>query len=98
MANLVYRDYDNLLKNNYYFALSSTAARNPTQLPPSHTGIADSGASGIYFASNAPVANLNYSAPAVGVRVANGLPVTSVASATLVATPSHSLLLQCRGM
>jgi hypothetical protein len=88
MANLVYRDYDNLLKNNYYFALSSTAASNPTQLPPSHTGIADSGASGIYFASNAPVANLNYSAPAVGVRVANGLPVTSVASAMLAATPS----------
>ena len=88
MANLVYRDYDNLLKNNYYFALSSTAASNPTQLPPSHTGIADSGASGIYFASNAPVANLNYSAPAIGVRVANGLPVTSVASATLAATPS----------
>ena len=83
MANLVYRDYDNLLKNNYYFALSSTAASNPTHLPPSHTGIADSGASGIYFASNAPVANLNYLAPAVGVPVANGLPVSAVASPSL---------------
>ena len=88
MANLAYRDYDQLLKNNYYFASSSTAASNPTHLPPSHTGIADSSASGIYFASNAPVPNLDPLAPVIGVRVANGLPVTSVASATLTSTPS----------
>jgi hypothetical protein len=72
---IFYRDYDKLLKNNCFFALSSTGASNLTHLPPSHTGITNSGASGIYFASNAPVANLNLLAPAVGVLVANGLPV-----------------------
>jgi hypothetical protein len=88
MANVVYRDTNDLFKNNYYFALSTPSSCNPTNLPSSHTGIADSGASGIYFSPNAPVTNLNSLAPAVGVRVANGLPVTSVASATLASTPS----------
>jgi hypothetical protein len=32
MANLVYCDDNQLLKNNYYFALSTTPACNPTQL------------------------------------------------------------------
>ncbi len=67
MVNLVYCDENNCLKNNYYFALSTTPACNPTQLPPSHTGIADSGASGFYFAPGAPVANLDHKAPTVGV-------------------------------
>ena len=88
MANLVYCDENNCLKNNYYFALSTTPACNPTQLPPSHTGIADSGASGFYFAPGAPVANLDHKAPTVGVRVANGRPERSVASATLASAPS----------
>ena len=88
MANLVYCDDNSCLKNNYYFALSTTSACNPTQLPPSHTGIADSGASGFYFAPGAPVANLDHQAPTVGVRVANGLPARSVASATLASAPS----------
>ena len=88
MANLVYCDDKNCLKNNYYFALSTTPAGNPTHLPPSRTGIADSGASGFYFAPGAPVANLDHKAPTVGVRVANGLPVRSVASATLASAPS----------
>ena len=83
MANLVYCDENNCLKNNYSFAQSTTPACNPTKLPPSHTGIANSGASGFYFAPGAPVANLNPKAPTVGVRVANGLPERSVASATL---------------
>jgi hypothetical protein len=89
MASLVYCEDINSLKNNYYFALSTTFASNPTQLPPSHTGIADSGASGFYFVPGAPVTNLNHKAPTtVGVRVANGLPERSVASATLVSAPS----------
>ena len=67
MANLVYFNEINRLKNNYHFALSTTPACNPTQLPPSCTGIADSGASGFYFAPDAPVANLNPKALTVGV-------------------------------
>jgi hypothetical protein len=88
MANIVYFDTNDMYKNNYYFALSTPSSCNPTNLPTSHTGIADSGASGIYFASNAPVANLNPTAPSVGVHVANGLPVRSVASATLASASS----------
>jgi hypothetical protein len=86
MVNLVYCK-NNCLKNSYYFALSTTPACNPTQLPPSHTGIADSGASGFYFAPGAPVANLNPRAPTIGVRVMNGCPERSVASATLASAP-----------
>ncbi len=88
MANVVYCDTNDLCKNNYYFALSTPSSCNLTNLPTSHMGIANSGASGIYFASNAPVANLNPTAPSVGVRMANGLPVQSVASATLASSPS----------
>jgi hypothetical protein len=65
MANLVYCDDNILLKNNYYFALSTTSACNPTQLPSSHTGIANSGASGFYFAPGALIANLDPKAPTV---------------------------------
>jgi hypothetical protein len=88
MANIVYCDTNDLCQNNYYFALSTSSSCNPTNLPTSHTVIANSGASGIYFASNAPVANLNPTAPSIGVRVANDLPVRSVASATLASAPS----------
>jgi hypothetical protein len=73
-ANLVYSADNNLLKNKYYFALSTTPACNSTHLPISHTGIADSSASGFYFLPNASVTNLNPNAPPVGVRVANGRP------------------------
>ena len=88
MANAVHCVTDNLLKNNYYYALSTASAGNPTQLPSSDTGIADSGASGFYFAPGAHVANLNSRAPPIGVEVANGLPVRSIASATLASVPS----------
>jgi hypothetical protein len=88
MENSVYCNDNQLLKNNYYFALSTTPTRNPTQLPSSHTGIAKSGASRFYFVPGAPVSNLNLQAPAVGVRVANGLPEQSVASVTLASAPS----------
>jgi hypothetical protein len=88
MANAVYCKNNKLLKNNFYFALSTASASNSTQLPSSHTGIADSGASGFYFAPNAPVANIISRAPAIGVQVANGLPVRSIASTTLASVPS----------
>jgi hypothetical protein len=88
MANLVYCDDNQLLKNNIFFALFTFSARNLTQLPSSHTGIANSGASGFYFAPGEPVSNLNLQAPTVGVRVANSLPEQSVASATLASALS----------
>jgi hypothetical protein len=89
MVNVVYCSSNDLCKNNYYYALSTPSSCNPTHLPSSHTtGIANSGASGFYFAPSAPVANLNPKAPSIGVRVANGLPERSVASATLASVPS----------
>jgi hypothetical protein len=88
MVNAVYFKNSELLKNNFYFALSTASASNPTQLPSSHTGIADSGASGFYFAPDAPVANINSRAPAIGVQVAIGLPVRSITIATLTSLPS----------
>ncbi len=97
MANLVYCDDNQLLKNNYYFALSTTPACNPTQLPSSHTGIANSGASGFYFAPGAPVSNFNPQAPVIGVWIANGLPEQSVVSATL-ASAHRFPLQQCKAM
>jgi hypothetical protein len=88
MANLVYCDDKKLLKNNYYFALSTTSAPNPSHLPATHTGIADSGTSSFYFAPGAPVTNHDSNASSVGVRVANGRPERSVACATLALVPS----------
>jgi hypothetical protein len=88
VANLVYCNKNNLLKNNYYFALSITPTCNPTKLPSSHTGITNSGASGFYFAPGALVSNFNPQTPTVGVRVANGLPEQSLASAFLASAPS----------
>ncbi len=55
----------------------------PPTLPAHHTGIANSGSNGHYFAPDAPVANYNPQAPTVGVRVANGCPKRLVASTTL---------------
>jgi hypothetical protein len=52
-------------------------------LPAHHTGIADSGSNGHYFAPDALVANYNTQALTVGVRVANGCPERSVTSTTL---------------
>ena len=86
-VNVVHCSSNDLCKNNYYFSLSIPSSYNPTHVPSSHTGIADSGASGFYFAPSAPVANLNPKAPSVGVRMANGLPERSVASATLPLVP-----------
>jgi len=88
MANAVHYVTNELLKNNFYYALSTASASNPTQLPSSDTGIADSSASGFYFALGAHVANINSRAPAIGVEVANGLPICSIASATLASIPS----------
>jgi hypothetical protein len=91
MANLVYCNDNQLLKNNYYFALSTTPACNPIQHRSPHTGITNPGISGFYFVPGAPVTNLNPRAPTIGVRVANGLPEGSVASATLASVPSFPL-------
>ena len=89
MANLAVTDNFNSCKNNYYCALASEYAPNPLpNILPSHTGIADSGASRFYFAPNAPVTNYNPLALTIGVRVANGLPKRSVASATLALASS----------
>ncbi len=88
MANAVYCSSNDLYKNNYYYALSTPSSCNPTHLPSSHTGIADSSASRFYFVPSTPIANLNPKVPSVGVRVANSLPERSVTSATLASVPS----------
>ncbi len=89
MGNLAVTDNSNLCKNNYYYALASEYVPNPPpHIPPSHTSIADSGASSFYFAPDAPVTNYNSLSPTIGVRVANGLPKRSVASATLASASS----------
>jgi hypothetical protein len=64
MANLTIIDNFISCNNNYYSALSSEYAPNPPPtILPSHTGIAHSGASGFYFAPDAPVTNYNSQAP-----------------------------------
>ena len=99
MATLAITDNLNLCKNNYYYALTSESAPNPLpDILPSHTGIADSGATDFYFAPDTPVTNYKPQAPAVGVRVANGRPERSVASATLASVLLHSLKQQRRDM
>jgi hypothetical protein len=96
MANVVYWDNSNLHKNNYYYALATEFVPNPPpKVPAHHTGIADSGSKGHYFALDAPVTNYNPQAPTVGVRVANGHPKLLVASVTLAsatALPPAALL------
>ncbi len=87
MANVVYGSTNTLFNNNYYSVLA-TPSCNPTHLHLSKTGIADSGATSFYFSSSAPVVNLNPDAPTICVRVANGQPERSVASATLALVPS----------
>ena len=80
-GELAITDNLNSCKNNYYYALTSESVPNPPPIIlPSHTGIADSGATDFYFAPDAPVTNYNPQAPTVGDRVANGLPECSVAS------------------
>jgi len=89
MTNLAITDNLNSCKNNYYYALTSESVPNsPPNILPSHTGIADSGTTDFYFAPDAPITNYNPQAPTVGVRVANGWPERSVASATLASVPS----------
>ena len=91
-------DDSNLFKNNYYYALTSESVPTPTpKILPHHTGIADSGASGFYFALDAPVTNYNPQAPAVGVRVANGRPERRWL-APLLHQHHHSLKQQCWDM
>ena len=63
-------------------------ARNPPQLPISHTGIVDSGASGFFFTNDAPAANRNQQASSIGVCLANGLAARYIASSSLALVPS----------
>ncbi len=95
---MVYCNKSNLCKNNYYYTLATKFVPHPPPTPPAHhTDIADSDSNGHYFAPDAPVANYKPQAPTVGVRVANGCPKHSVASATLAsatklpptASPGH---------
>jgi hypothetical protein len=88
MTNVVYCNDNILLKIKNYYALSIPSTCNPTHLPSSHTGIANSGANGIYFAPDGPVANLNLRAPALVVQVANSFLVRLIANATLASAPS----------
>ena len=75
---------DNNLINNKKLAFSTFTSCNPTPHPPNiDTGIADSGSSHFYFAPGAPVTNYDATAPTIGVRVANGTPVHSIASGEL---------------
>jgi hypothetical protein len=57
-GELAITDNLNSCKNNYYYALTSESVPNPPPIIlPSHTGIADSGATDFYFAPDAPVTN-----------------------------------------
>jgi hypothetical protein len=92
LANVVICDSDNSngLKNNYYYALATddNDACNPPQHPISHTGIADSGASGFFFTDDATTANRDQHAPTIRVCVANGRAERCIASATLASVPT----------
>ena len=80
---------DNDLSNNKKLAFTTLTGRNPIPRPPDKdTGIADSGSSHFYFAPGAPVINYDTTAPTIGVRVANGTPVHSIASGELASVTS----------
>jgi hypothetical protein len=87
MANIV-NCKNKLLKNNYYFALSTLNVSNPTKLLANLTGIADSGAKCFYFTPDTLVVDFDRTAPTVGVCVANSHPEQSVACATLASVPA----------
>jgi hypothetical protein len=75
---------DNDLNNNRKLAFTTFTSLNPTPLPPDKdTGIAYSGSSHFYFAPGAPVSNYDATAPTIGVCIANGTPVHSIASGEL---------------
>ncbi len=75
---------DSNLINNKKLAFSTFTSCNPTPHPPDiDTGTTDSGSSHFYFAPGAPVTNYDATAPTIGVRVANGTPVHSIASGEL---------------
>jgi hypothetical protein len=63
--------------------LIKSAPTPPSTFPPQHMGIPNSGSTGFYYSHGAPIVNYNPHAPTVGVRVANGCPERSVASAML---------------
>jgi hypothetical protein len=80
-----------LLKSFYKLAFAASLScspptSNPSNLPVNYTGIADTGASGIYFTKNAPVNYCNTSAPSIHVGIADGTIARSSASAQLKLT------------
>ena len=69
---------------NKKLAFVTFTSCNPTLHPPDiDTGIANSGLSHFYFAPGAPVANYDATAYTMGVRVAIGTPLHSIASGEL---------------
>ena len=65
-------------------SLSCSPPHQPSSsLPKSHLGVVDSGASGFYFSKNAPVTHLNTSTPRIQVKIANGIKLTSSATAQI---------------
>jgi hypothetical protein len=56
---------------------------NPSHLPFNHTGVADTGASGIYFSKHALVNHRNTFAPSICVGIAYGTIACSSTSAQL---------------
>ncbi len=64
----------------------SPPVSNPSNLPVNYTGVADTGASGIYLTKHAPVNHHNTSAPSISVGTANGTIACSSTSAQLKLT------------
>jgi hypothetical protein len=65
-------------------SLSCSPPHHPSSsLPKPHLGVVDSGTSGFYFSKNAPVTHLNTSAPCKQVKIANGIKLTSSATAQI---------------
>jgi hypothetical protein len=77
-----------LLKSVYKLALAvslscSLPITYPAHLPVNHTGVANTGASGIYFSKHAPVNHHDTSTPNIRIGIANGTIACSSASAQL---------------
>jgi hypothetical protein len=64
----------------------SPPVSNPSNLPVNYNGVADTGASGIYFTKHTPVNHLNTSAPSICVGTADGTIACSSARAQLKLT------------
>ena len=82
---------DNDLTNLQELAITKLDCSNPTLHPTDNdSGIADSRLSGFYFNPDAPAIKYDATAPSISieVRVDNGTPVQSIASAELASVPN----------